>query len=128
MKPKIPAVKPFSIVERPASFRHAARGLALLVRTQHNARIHLVATLLVVALGWWLRINATDWRWLIVAITLVWAAEAMNTALEHLCNVVSPERNASVRMAKDIGAGAVLICAVGAAVLGVLVFLPYLRS
>jgi diacylglycerol kinase (ATP) len=121
-------VRRFSIAERLGSFRHAARGVRVLLRTQHNARIHLAITLLVVLLGWWLRISATDWRWLVVAIVLVWAAEAMNTALEHLCNVVSPELNASVRMAKDIGAGAVLICAAGAAVLGVLVFLPYLRS
>jgi diacylglycerol kinase (ATP) len=118
-------VKPFSIGERLASFRHAARGLVFLFRTQHNARIHLAATLLVVLLGLWLRISTADWRWLILAITLVWAAEAMNTAFEHLCNVVSPEFSPMVRNAKDIGAGAVLICSAGAAVLGVLVFLPY---
>jgi len=97
-----------------------------MVRTQHNARIHLVATLLVLLLGWWLRVSAGDWRWLILSVTLVWAAEAMNTAFEYLCNVVSPEFSPMVRNAKDIGAGAVLICSVGAAVLGVLVFLPYL--
>jgi diacylglycerol kinase (ATP) len=118
-------VKPFSVAERLWSVWHAARGVALMARTQHNARIHLAATLLVVALGWWLRITATDWRWLVLAIVLVWAAEAMNTAFEYLCNVVSPEFSPVVRNAKDIGAGAVLICSVGAAVLGVLVFLPY---
>jgi diacylglycerol kinase (ATP) len=117
----------WSIGSRLRSFRHAARGLVFLFRTQHNARIHLAATLLVVLLGLWLRVSASDWRWLVLAIVLVWAAEAMNTALEHLCNVVSPELNVSVRMAKDIGAGAVLICACGAAVLGALTLWPYLR-
>jgi diacylglycerol kinase (ATP) len=117
----------WSIAGRLRSFRHAARGLVFLFRTQHNARIHLAATLLVVVLGGWLRVSATDWRWLILAIVLVWAAEAMNTALEHLCNVVSPGLNPSVRMAKDIGAGAVLVCSAGAAVLGAMVFLPYLQ-
>jgi diacylglycerol kinase (ATP) len=117
----------WSIGARLRSFRHAARGVGFLLRTQHNARIHLVATLLVVALAWWLRVSAADWRWLVVAIVLVWAAKAMNTALEHLCNVVSPELNASVGMAKDIGAGAVLICACGAVVLGALTLWPYLR-
>jgi diacylglycerol kinase (ATP) len=109
------------------SLRHAARGIVFLFRTQRNAKIHLAATVLVVLLAWWLRVSAADWRWLVLAIVLVWAAEAMNTALEHLCNVVSPGLNPSVRMAKDIGAGAVLICAAGAAVLGILVFLPYIR-
>ena len=119
-------MKPFSTAERLRSLRHAARGVALLARTQHNARIHLAATLLVLVLGWWLRISPADWRWLVVAITLVWAAEAMNTAFEYLCDVVSPEFSPIVRNAKDIGAGAALICSAGAAVLGVLVFLPYL--
>jgi len=121
-------VKPFSITGRVASLRHAARGIALMARTQHNARIHLAATLLVLALGGWLRISPADWRWLVLAITLVWAAEAMNTAFEYLCNVVSPEFGPMVRNAKDIGAGAVLICSTGAGVLGVLVFLPYVRG
>lgn len=120
-------MKPFSVAGRLASLQHAARGVALMARTQHNARIHLIATLLVVALGWWLRISTPDWRWLVLAIALVWAAEAMNTAFEYLCNVVSPEFGPMVRNAKDIGAGAVLICSAGAAVLGVLVFLPYLQ-
>ncbi len=118
-------MKPFSIGERLASFRHAARGVRFLFKTQHNARLHLAATLVVALLAWGLHVSASDWRWLVLAIVLVWAAEAMNTALEHLCNVVSPGLNPSVRMAKDIGAGAVLICSAGAAVLGVLVFLPY---
>jgi diacylglycerol kinase (ATP) len=120
-------MKPFSIADRLKSVGHAARGLVFLFRTQHNARIHLAATLLVIALGWGLRVSPDDWRWLTVAIVLVWAAEAMNTALEHLCNVVSPGLNPSVRMAKDIGAGAVLICSAGAAALGAMIFLPYLQ-
>src|SRR4029077_21171579 len=102
---------PFSIGGRLGSFRHAARGIRFLFKTQHNARIHLTATLVVVLLGWWLHVSASDWRWLVVALVLVWAAEAMNTALEHLCNVVSPDLSVSVRMAKDIVAGAVPICA-----------------
>jgi len=117
----------FSIAGRLQSFRHAARGVALMARTQHNARIHLAATLLAVALGWWLRISTADWRWLVLAIALVWAAEAMNTAFEYLCDVVSPEFHSSVEKAKDIGAGAVLICACGAVVLGALTLWPYLR-
>lgn len=117
----------FSTMDRLRSFRCAVRGVGEMARTQHNVGIHAAATLLVVALGWWLHISSADWRWLILAVTLVWAAEAMNTAFEYLCNVVSTEFSAVIRNAKDIGAGAVLICSVGAAVLGVLVFLPYLQ-
>ena len=116
----------FSIASRLRSFRYAASGIATMLNTQHNARIHLAMTLLVSALGGWLHISADDWRWLTVAIVLVWVAESMNTAFEYLCDVVSPEFHPSVEKAKDIGAGAVLICSAGAAVLGALTLWPYL--
>jgi len=116
----------FDLGTRARSFRYAASGIALMVRTQHNAWIHLVATGLACGLGFWLRITAVDWRWLVVAIVLVWVAEAINTSFEHLCDVVSPEFHASVQKSKDIAAGAVLISAAGAAILGLLIFLPYL--
>ena len=64
---------------------------------------------------------------LIVAIALVWFAELINTAIEYVCDLVSPEHDERVKRAKDIGAGAVLICAMGAALIGVLTFWPYLR-
>jgi diacylglycerol kinase (ATP) len=72
------------------------------------------------------RLSGTDWRWLTVAIVLVWVAETMNTAFEYLCDVVSPEFHVSVAKAKDIAAGAVMICSAGAVVLGLLTFWPYL--
>jgi diacylglycerol kinase (ATP) len=118
----------FSVIARIKSFRHALAGLWLMLRTQHNAWVHLGATAAVCAAGLYLRIAAEDWRWLVVAIAMVWIAEALNTAFEHLCDVVSPEFHPSVKRAKDIAAGAVLICAAGAAVLGVLVFRPYLTG
>ncbi|HXC57429.1 MAG TPA: diacylglycerol kinase family protein [Rhizomicrobium sp.] len=116
----------FSVSGRLKSIRHALAGLGFMLRTQHNAWLHLAATILAAAAGLALRIGANDWRWLVVAIVMVWVAEAMNTAFEHLCDVVAPQFHASVKLSKDIAAGAVLITALGAAVLGVLVFLPYL--
>ena len=116
----------FDLRTRGRSFRYALSGLGLMLRTQHNAWIHLVATGLVCGFGFWLHISAFDWRWLIVAIVLVWVAEAINTSFEHLCDVVSPDFHVSVQKSKDIAAGAVLICAVGAGVLGILIFVPYL--
>ncbi len=116
----------FDLRTRLRSFRYAASGIGLMMRSQHNAWIHLSATVFVCGLGFWLRVTAADWRWLIVAMLLVWVAEAINTSFEHLCDVVSPEFHASVQKSKDIAAGAVLICATGSTILGVLTFLPYL--
>jgi diacylglycerol kinase (ATP) len=118
----------FSIVARAKSFRFAISGLAYMLKTQHNAWLHLAATIVVCIAGLIFHVTATDWRWLILAIMLVWFAEATNTAFEHLCDVVSPEFHASAKISKDIAAGAVLICAVGAFWLGAIVFLPYIRA
>src|SRR5262245_6270452 len=115
----------FSIAERLESFRYAASGIVFMLRTQHNAWIHLAITIVVCLAAWWLKLSAADWRWLTVAIVLVWVAETMNTAFEFVCDVVSPEFHGSVERAKDIAAGAVLICAGGAVVIGVLTFGPY---
>jgi diacylglycerol kinase (ATP) len=120
--------KRFAVADRVRSFRYALAGLAFMLRTQHNAWLHLIATALVCLAGAVLRISAADWRWLIIAVLVVWVAEAMNTAFEHLCDVVQPEFHQSVQKAKDIAAGAVLICAVGSAILGLLVFWPYLAA
>ena len=118
--------KTFSLSTRLKSVTFALSGLWLMVRTQHNAWVHLAATMLVVVAGFYLGVSISDWRWLIVAIVLVWIGETLNTAFEHLCDVVSPEFHISVKRSKDIAAGAVLICAAGAACIGANVFWPYL--
>jgi diacylglycerol kinase (ATP) len=116
----------FTISGRLKSVRHAVAGIAVMLRTQHNAWLHFVATIGVCAAGALLHISENDWRWVVVAIVLVWVSEGVNTAFEHLCDVVSPEFHASVKISKDIAAGAVLITAIGAAILGAMIFLPYL--
>jgi len=123
--PKRPA-DPFSIIGRLKSFRFAFKGIAFVLTTQHNAWVHLAFTALAVGAGLLLGIRGEDWRWLIAAITLVWFAEAINTAFEYVCDVVSPEFSRAVARAKDIAAGAVLICSIGAAAIGLLTFWPYL--
>jgi len=115
----------FSVAARLKSFGYAFAGFAFMLRTQHNAWLHLLATIGVVALGLALRVNADDWRWLIAAIALVWLAETINTAFEHLCDVVQPQFHASVQRSKDIAAAAVLVCAIAAAILGAITFAPY---
>lgn len=116
----------FSIAKRISSFGYAFRGLGFMLRTQHNAWIHLAATAAVIGAGAWLKISGDDWRWIILAVGFVWVAEIVNTAFEHLCDVVQPEFHVSVKAAKDVAAGAVLVAAVVAAVIGLTVFLPYL--
>ena len=120
--------KTFSIPARIKSFRYAFCGLWLMLRTQHNAWVHLAATFLVCGAALDLHVSASDWRWLIAAITLVWVAEALNTAFEHLCDVVSPDFHHAVQRSKDIAAGAVFICAIAAAAIGLLTFWPYLTK
>lgn len=115
----------FSIAARLKSFTHAFAGFAFMLHTQHNAWLHLIATLGVIAAGFALKVSANDWRWLIAAIALVWLAEAINTAFEHLCDVVSPEFHPAVKRAKDIAAAAVLVCAIAAALIGAITFAPY---
>ncbi len=116
----------FSFIARLRSFGYAFRGLKFMLKTQHNAWIHLAATIAVIAAGIWMNLSFYDWRWIIFAIGFVWVAEIVNTAFEHLCNVVQPEFHASVKAAKDVAAGAVLVAAFTAVILGLLVFLPYL--
>jgi len=119
-------VESFSVRSRLRSFRFALRGLRAMLRSQHNAWIHALATLAVVAAGLLLRIDAGEWVAITLAIVAVWTAEALNTALEALGDAASPEFHPRVELAKDVAAGAVLIAAVGAAVVGALVFVPRL--
>jgi diacylglycerol kinase (ATP) len=115
----------FAVADRAKSFVYAAHGLRYMLRNEHNARIHLAATGAAIAAGAALRISAADWRWIVVAILWVWMAEAFNTAVEQICNVVSPGENEHVRIAKDVAAGAVLLSAVGAMLIGLLTYWPY---
>jgi len=119
-------VRSFSPDARAKSFVYAFRGLTHVVKTQHNMWLHLGVSFAVVALGFGLRVSRADWLWLIAAIALVIFAELINSAIEFLCNVVSPEHSSDVEKAKDIGAAAVLVAAVGAVLIGLLVFWPHL--
>lgn len=107
------------------SFGYAIQGIAFMLKTQHNAWLHGLATIGVIALAVYCNVSASDWRWLIVAMGMVWVGETINTAVEYLCDVVSPDYNHAVKHAKDIAAGGVLIAAIAALVIGVLTFWPY---
>lgn len=108
------------------SFGHAWAGLVFLVKTEPHARVYLLATIVVLISAWGLDVSRQDWLWLILAIALVWISEAINTAIEYLCDVVSPEYSENVKCAKDIAAGAVLIAAFVAVIIGISVFGAYI--
>ena len=118
--------KSFSVRARLNSFRHAIAGLPLLLKETHNARIHLLATVAVVLLAVALQVTATQWVLLLLAMGLVWLAEALNSALEYLADAAVPEQHELVRKAKDVAAAGVLISALVAALIGGIVFIPYL--
>lgn len=112
--------------KRLKSFVYAYRGLCTLVSTQHNMWIHLLATIVVIGGGFYFQVTKLDWMFLIIAIMVVWITEAINTAIEFLCNYVSPELQPLIGKTKDIAAAAVLISAIGASILGLIIFKPYL--
>ena len=107
------------------SFGHAFRGLKVLLQTQQNARIHAVATLLVLAAGALFGISPVEWALIALAVAGVWTAEALNTAIEFLVDLASPELHPLAAKAKDVAAGAVLVAAIGSLVVAVVVFGPH---
>lgn len=108
------------------SFKYAFRGLGLLFITQANARIHLFVLIAVVVAGKVLEVSTTEWLFLVSAIGAVLTAEALNTALEFLTDLVSPGYHELAGKAKDVAAAAVLITALTAACTGLIIFLPKL--
>jgi diacylglycerol kinase len=108
------------------SFGHALAGIHELLISERNTRIHLIATVCVLIAGIIFRISKYEWCVIVIVVALVWAAEAFNTAIEKLTDHLFPGYNETARRAKDISAGAVLVCAVAAIVCGLIIFLPKL--
>lgn len=120
---KNPAHK-WTLRDRVRSFTYAFSGLKILLKTQHNSWIHLAVTGVVLAMGLTLHITAIEWCVLTLAMASVWITETLNTAIEFLTDLVSPEYHPIAGQVKDLAAAAVLISAMGAAIVGVIVFLP----
>ena len=116
----------FSIKKRLKSFTYAFAGLKVAFRDEHNMWIHGTATVCVLVAGALLGLSAMEWVAVAIVIGMVISAEVVNSALERTADFVKAERDDRKRDIKDLAAGAVLICAVGAAVVGVIIFLPYL--
>ena len=116
----------FSYKERVRSLTFALAGGRILLVGQHNAWIHAVATVLVVIGAVLVRVSRLEWVLLILAIALVWAMEALNTAIELLADEVSQEQRQRIGKAKDVAAFGVLVAAVASVLIGLFVFIPHL--
>jgi diacylglycerol kinase (ATP) len=114
----------FSIRSRVKSFYYAGRGIRRFLQTEHNARIHLAATVIVIAAAWFFKVSPMEAVALAGAIGLVWVAEMFNTCLERTMDLISKEERPAIGFIKDVAAGAVLVAAIVAAIIGAFVFIP----
>jgi len=106
------------------SFRYAFSGIAAFIISEPHARIHAVATVLVIALGAWSHITAVQWIAISIVTGMVWITEMLNTVIEKMMDHLSPDYHPRVKWIKDVAAGAVLIAAIVAVITGAVVFLP----
>lgn len=118
--------KRFTFCELFAGFKHAFNGVRIFLRYERNATVHCLIGVGVIATGILLDIAAAEWIVVVAACGCVLCAEALNTAIERLADVVSPEYNEAIKKVKDLSAGAVLLVAFAAAVAGLIIFLPKL--
>jgi len=110
------------------SIAHAVDGIGFLARHEPNMRIHLGAAIAVAVAGIWFSLRVTEWPWIILAIALVLMAETFNTAVEQTCNAISREHHPAIKAAKDVAAGAVLISAIAAVLIGAFTLMPHVMG
>ena len=109
------------------AFRFAARGILMFFRAERNGAVQVIVAVVTITAGFMLRISRHDWTHVVMCIGAVFTAEMLNTAIEKLCDLVKPEQDPRVGDIKDLAAGAVFVTAIASAVIGGMIFLPYLR-
>ncbi len=114
----------FSVKKRLKSFKYAFNGLKILIKEEHNSRIHLLAAISVIVLGILFDITIYEWIAIVFTIGLVISFEIINSAIENIADFVSPEKHDKIKKIKDLSASAVLISAFCAVIIGFLIFLP----
>lgn len=114
----------FSVYKRIKSFAYAFAGLRVLFREEHNSWIHAAAAILAIAMGSLFRISPMEWIAVVIVIGMVFAAEIINSSIERTADFVKAECDDRKRDIKDLGAAAVLVSAIAAAVVGIIIFLP----
>ncbi|RZL99901.1 MAG: diacylglycerol kinase family protein [Pedobacter sp.] len=108
------------------SFGYSFEGIAHAYRFEFNFRFHLVALILVGICGWYFKLSATQWLWIVSVSGLVIMAELFNTAIEVLVDLVSPDIHPKAKIVKDLASAAVLVAAIVAAIVGLIIFIPKL--
>lgn len=116
--------KKFSIIKRVYSFKHAFNGLRVLIKEEHNARIHLFASICVIIAGIIFKISLHEWISIIFSIGLVFCLEIINSTVENIADFISPEKHEMIKKIKDLSASGVLISALTALIIGLIIFLP----
>ena len=114
----------FSLRGRLRSFYYAGMGIKQFFRQEHNARIHLAAAIVAGALAWRLKVSYSEAIALTIVIGLVWVTEILNTCVEKTMDMITIEHHPQVKIIKDLAAGAVLIAAVTAVIVGSFIFIP----
>ena len=114
----------FSLIKQLAGFRYAFSGLKILLKEEHNARIQLFAGTCALIAGFVFKISIIEWIAVIFCIGWVIALEAVNSAIENTTDLISKEKNETIKKIKDLSAGAVLIAAIASAIIGLIIFLP----
>ena len=118
---------PFSFIKaRLKSFTYAWKGILQFFKTEKNAQVHLLAAVVVIAVSILLKISNTEAIAIVLAVAFVWVAEMINTTLEKTMDFISIEKNESIKMIKDLAAGAVLIASTAAVIIGSIIFIPKL--
>lgn len=110
--------------KRILSFGYAFKGIWAVLKSEPNMKIHFFIAVLVIICGFIFSISLVEWLFCILCFGLVIGAEMINTAIENIVNLVSPEQNELAGKAKDIAAGAVLVCAIFSAIVGLIIFVP----
>lgn len=118
----------FSVVDRLKSFKYAFNGLRLFFINDHNGRVHFSAAIIAIGLSWFLHVSALEWVTILLIIGAVIVTEMINASIEKLADIVSPEYHPKIKIVKDVAAGAVLVTAFLAVIIGGIIFIPKLLS
>lgn len=110
------------------SFKYALSGFGFAITNNRNMQIHLVLALAAILLSWFFQIEKGEFLAIIVMVVLVMSAEMINTSIEEMTNLITTEHRKEAKIAKDVSAGMVLIVSIGAAIVGIYIFLPYLLT
>lgn len=116
--------KKFSLFKRIKSFRFAFNGLKILIKEEHNSRMHLFASVVILIAGIAFKLSPFEWIAIVFAIGFVLAFEIMNSAIENIADFISPEKHEKIKMIKDLAAAGVLVSAFTSIIIGFIVFLP----